>query len=327
VSADRDGVVSIGSAHVDLIATADHIPEPGESVGGDQFRMAPGGKAGNQAAQCALLGISSSLIARLGNDPFGDYLVEALGSRGVDMSWCPRDSDAPTGASPIHVDATGEYASIIVPGAAAGLSANDLDRCRPLLGRSRYALLQLELPEQIVELAANVAKQEGCTVILNASPVHVRASDLVPGLLDAADMVIVNRRELLTLTAEEPSSEISVLDAAAGILVAFGFETVVVTLGSSGALAVTREGAVQVSAPHVRAVDTIGAGDALLGTFVTNLLQGSDTESALRSAVAAGALTVTRQGAFDALPDAEGLSSFLAGQSEVGAEPLPDGGD
>ena len=121
-AARRPRVVVLGSVHMDLIATAARLPERGESVAGGTFAMAPGGKAGNQACQCALAGAAASIVTRLGGDAFGRELREAMARRGVDTSLVAIDPEAPTGASTV-LAAEGDYQSIIAPGAAGRLSA------------------------------------------------------------------------------------------------------------------------------------------------------------------------------------------------------------
>ena len=121
--------VALGSVHMDLIATAERLPAPGESVTGGTFAMAPGGKAGNQACQLALAGADTAIVTRLGDDAFGAQLTAALEARGVDTSHVSIDKEAATGASTV-LAAEGDYASIIAPGAAGRLSHEDVERAR-----------------------------------------------------------------------------------------------------------------------------------------------------------------------------------------------------
>src|ERR671921_687848 len=121
------GVVVVGSVHMDVVATADRLPDRGESVVGHRVALSPGGKAGNQAAQAALNDARTFLIGRVGRDFFGDQLRAALARTGVDMTHLTVDSAEATGVSPVLTGADGEYASIIVPGAGQRLEPGDIE--------------------------------------------------------------------------------------------------------------------------------------------------------------------------------------------------------
>src|SRR5262249_17967649 len=156
--ADRHAVTVIGSVHMDLIAVADRLPARGESLTGLRFTMHPGGKAGNQAAQVAQQGVPAWIVARLGNDAFGDRLRARLRDKGVDTRFLVTDATAVTGASPLLVGGDGEYASIIVPGASSLLSDADIDAARPAIAESTAVMLQLEIPVAAAFYAARVGR-------------------------------------------------------------------------------------------------------------------------------------------------------------------------
>ncbi|MCC6793048.1 MAG: ribokinase, partial [Thermomicrobiales bacterium] len=120
-------VVVLGSVHIDLIASAERLPGPGESVSGGTFSISPGGKAGNQAIQLARCGMRTLLLSCLGDDLFGRELLRALQTAGVDLSLIHIDHATATGASVVMTSLV-DYASIIAPGAAARLSPFDVDR-------------------------------------------------------------------------------------------------------------------------------------------------------------------------------------------------------
>ena len=186
------GVTVVGSLHVDLVATAERLPRRGESVIGHRFALHPGGKAGNQATQVARCGVPARLISRVGDDDFGRELGNRLTRAGVDLAFTAIDREEATGASPLLVGADGEYASIIVPGAAARLSVADVDAARPALAASRAVMLQLEIPAAISAHAAAVAAEHGATVVLNASPAPSSPATLSPDLVRHVDLLLTN---------------------------------------------------------------------------------------------------------------------------------------
>lgn len=294
---------------MDLIATASRLPGPGESVGGGIFRMAPGGKAGNQASQCALAGARTHIVTRLGGDGFGDQLRKALTAKGVDTTLIATDFEAPTGASTVFA-AQGDYSSIIAPGAAARLSPEDLEQARPAIEQADALVIQFELPVAISTKAAEIAVARGKKVVLNASPMPDAVTSIPESLWPMVSILVVNRVEagrLLARPFDPGNAGRDIVELADKL----GVETVAVTLGAAGAVA-ARNGAVSIQ-PGIPAevVDAVGAGDAFLGTFVTALLEGLPVPGALHRAAAAGALAVSHAGVYDALPTRVAVDRLL----------------
>ena len=309
----RPRIVVLGGAHIDLIATASRTPEAGESILGDSFSIAPGGKAARQAAQMARCGANVKLVSRLGGDHFGRLLRDALTTTGVDLLLTGTDQSLATGASAIFATG-GDYASITVPAAANRLSPRDVERARDAIEAASALVLQLEINPETSATAAQIAEAAGCPVILNASPSPEAWPTLPERLRASVDTLIVNKQE-----AER-------LAGGGGVDVEFvkhsGVRTAVVTLGSKGAL-VFENGAMHVvPAFPTAAVDRTGAGDAFLGAFVAARLFGAPTPDAILRGAAAGAITVSQRGAFEALPLGEEIEAFLETAS---AAPQPTG--
>lgn len=302
----------VGSLHMDFITVAERLPAPGESLMGTRFSMHPGGKAGNQAAQLALHGVRTFLISRVGRDILGDELRRRLSERGVCLDFTTVDTERPTGASPVFVGGDGEYASIIVPGAASALSADDIERARAVIEASAALVLQLEVPWETSRLAAAVAKRAGVRVVLNASPLPPGlAPDVLAAVRGFVDLLIVNRHEAERLAGRPIASPAEAIAAARDVRDRAGCDEVVVTLGAAGTIAVTATAQVYHPALAVPVVDSVGAGDAFAGTLIARLLRGDPLQAALRFAVAAGAVAVSRPGAFDALPTPEEIQELL----------------
>src|SRR5919112_4166347 len=207
------GVIVVGSVHMDVVATSDRLPGKGESVVGHRVALSPGGKAGNQAAQAALNEAQTFLIDRVGRDVFGDQLRAALARTGVDTTYLTVDSQAATGVSPVLTGADGEYASIIVPGAAQRLEPADLDAARDAFARSAVLLLQLEIPVRISAHAAQLARLLGARVIFNASPAPAGAGVIPDALWSAVDVLLVNGIEAERLSGVPVSDEAAAVTA------------------------------------------------------------------------------------------------------------------
>ena len=305
-------IVVLGSVHMDLIATAERLPAPGESVTGGVFAMAPGGKAGNQACQFALAGAETAIVTRLGDDDFGAHLVAALAGRGVDTAHVSIDKEAATGASTV-LAAAGDYASIIAPGAAGRLSSEDVARARPVIKAADALIVQLEISAEISAVAAAIAAGAGRRVILNASPAPGPWSVVPKPLRDATTHLVVNRVEagrLLGCDFGVAPDDVAVAELAA----ASGAGTVIVTYGAEGSMAYA-DGAM-VRQPGFSAVvaDAVGAGDAFLGAAIVALLEALPPDDALRRGAAAGAIAVARQGVYEALPSRREIDGFLSEQ-------------
>ena len=202
--------------------------------------------------------------------------------------------DAPTGRALITVDSRGENTIVVSAGANGKLTTDDIDEGLRDIGDRDLLLLQLETPEPLVRHAARVASHSGALVLLNPTPVP----DSVDGLFDDVGMLVVNEHELTHL-ADDITSLAEAADA-----------TVICTAGDDGAF-VTHDGGVEhIAASHVDAVDTTAAGDTFIGYLAAHLAAApDDIPGAIKVAVRAAGVSVTRPGAIDSIPHASELTS------------------
>ena len=287
-----------GSANLDFVVRAAHIPAPGETVLGRDFKTYPGGKGANQAVASARAGgVTTHMLLALGADAHATTLEQSLQQAGVHCH-IVRDMQQASGTAFICVSDDAENAITVAPGANQSLCAADL----PALDGFSHLLLQLETPLASVAAYAQAARAQGVTVVLNAAP----AQPLDAALLALVDVLIVNQGEL-TVVAQHQGS---VADCLARIAV----PCVVVTLGVQGCCARCNDDITLQSAFAVNSVDTTGAGDTFSGVLVAALSQGETLAQALRHASAAGALACTRAGAQTSIPTHAELMDFLASQ-------------
>lgn len=291
-------ILVAGSANLDFVVRATHIPAPGETVLGRDFKTFPGGKGANQAVACARAGAATThMLLALGNDAFAAPLEASLQDAGVQMH-IVREAEQPTGTAFICLSEAGENAITVAPGANACLRPEHLP---PLAGYS-HLLLQLETPLETVTAYARAARAAGVTVVLNAAP----AQELSPELLGLVDILVVNEGELTTVALHAGSI--------AECLARLAVPTVVVTLGAQGCCA-RHQGAWHVQAAFaVNVVDTTGAGDTFCGSLAADLGQGHSMEQALCHASAAAALACTRLGAQSSIPPATEVSALRQAQ-------------
>lgn len=299
--------IVIGSLNIDLVTRVPCFPRPGETVSASDVEMIPGGKGANQAAAASRLGARVGMVGRVGQDAFGDVLLKSLGDSGVAVDHVGRDANVRTGMALITVDGAGQNAIVVVPGANAHLGTADVDAAEAWFETARLAILQLEIPLETVEHALEVASHHHLTTILNAAP----ARDLPPSLLAKIDVLVVNETECTHLSGLRVRGPRDAREAADRLL-ARGPRSVVVTLGDRGALLVDGHGAVGFEAPAVTVVDTTAAGDAFVGGFAVQLLEGSGPRQALLYGICAGSLAVTKMGAQSSLPSASEVRALLS---------------
>jgi ribokinase len=297
-------ILVVGSLNADLVVRAPRFPHPGETISGGDLQVIPGGKGANQAVAAVRLGANVSMLGRVGNDNFGDFLLDNLKQNQVDISRVLRDESS-TGTAIIVVDDNGQNSIVLSPGANGKVTPEDVDHASfPSKG---LLLLQLEIPIPTVLRAAQHAKEKGVRVILNPAP----ANSLPDELISLADFIVPNETELSLLTGMDvtdvPSAEL-----AAKALLTRGAKQVLVTLGSRGALLVQGTQSVFVGSFNVEVVDTTAAGDAFIGGFATKLLESDSVEEAVRFGCACGALAVTKFGAQPSLPAREEVERFLS---------------
>jgi ribokinase len=293
-------ILVAGSANLDFVVQASHIPAPGETVLGHSFKTYPGGKGANQAVACArAAGAVTHMLLALGEDAYATPLEASLRAAGVQMH-IVRSPNLATGTAFICVSDDAENAITVAPGANLVLAASHLP---PLQGFS-HLLMQLETPLSTVEAYARAARQSGLQVMLNAAP----AQHLPSELLGLVDVLVVNEGEL-ALVADCQGS-------VAECLQRLTVPTVVVTLGSRGCCARNRAGTLLQCAFPVTPVDTTGAGDTFCGVLVAALGRGDALASALRQASAAGALACTNSGAQSSIPTCAAVAELLRSSSE-----------
>lgn len=294
-------IVVIGSANIDLIGAVTRLPRPGETVPGSTFTTAPGGKGANQALAARRAGSAVKLVGAVGSDPFAGQAIELLDRDGVDLA-ALRHVEGPTGIAMILVDASGENVIAVLPGANASVSSADVDKALAGLAPSDIVVVQQEVPVDATRRALSIAREKNARSILNTAPFLETTAETAA----LADIVIANETEFARLSG---GGDLDVLMA--GWSRTHG-QTVVVTLGGEGAIAVDGDTRVVVPAMKIVPVDTVGAGDTFVGYFAAALTAGLSLEPAVRRAVVASALACLKPGAQPAIPYASEVDAAAA---------------
>lgn len=292
-------ITVLGSINMDLVATTNRLPKPGETVSGNQFSTAAGGKGANQALAAKRAGADVRLVGAVGDDPFAAQATALLHVASVDMRGV-KTSPSPTGTALILVGGDGENMIAVVPGANGTVSAQDAKAAVSTMNRGDYLLLQLETPADAVEAALEQAHARGVTTVINIAPLTERAAELGR----KADIVIANETEFELLAGKshlEGDARVSELER----LHAETGQTIIITLGGEGVVAIRDGKLYRAAGLKIEPVDTVGAGDTFCGYFAASLAAGLPFETALRRAAVAGSLACLKHGAQPSIPFAE----------------------
>lgn len=290
-------IVVIGSTNTDMVIKTGHLPTPGETILGGEFFMNPGGKGANQAVAASRLGGDVDFISKTGNDIFGEQSVENLRREGVNTENMIVDPENPSGVALITVDSKAENCIVVAPGANTTLKPDDIDKAIKQIGIAEIVLLQLEIPIETVEYAAQIAYRNNKKVILNPAP----AQKLSDSILKTIHILTPNETEAEILTGIKVTNS-DTAEKAAQILKKKGVEIVIITMGANGAFIRTDSLSELIPAPEVKAVDTTAAGDAFNGALAVAVSEGFNIREAVQFANKAGSIAVTRPGAQASTP-------------------------
>jgi ribokinase len=300
-------LVVVGSLNMDLVVQTPRIPKIGETVSGaEDLKLIPGGKGANQAYGSAMLGADVAMIGRVGNDAFGDTLVLNLDNVKVDTRFIKRDPNAATGIALIMVEESGQNIIVVSPGANRRVSPEDVSQGESVIRSADVLLLQLEIPLETVTRAVEIARLYDVITVLNPAP----AQHLPGKLLSSIDYIIPNETEMALLSEYEINTDNEIRQAASALR-GLGANTIIMTIGSRGAVLITEKEFAHFPAFPIDPVDTTAAGDAFVASFAVALAEGKSLQEAVRFGNAAGALACTKLGAQPSLPDRDHLENLI----------------
>ena len=300
-------VIVVGSVNMDITARTDKLPDTGDTVAARSVEYLPGGKGLNQAVAAAKIGTTVVLAGCLGSDSFADELASFVRRHKIDVS-CLRRSEKNSGIALITVDERGQNTIVVAPGSNADVCPEDVKKLPVSPGD--VVVCQFEIPPAAVAAAFAKARRYGARTILNPSPVCPIPDEIFRN----TDILIVNETELAFLSREnvDENTPAEKIADAAEKLKTDAEQTVIVTLGSRGALVAGSKDMLFVDSYKVPAVDTVGAGDCFAGVFAAKLAEGKDVGENVKTAARAAAVCVTRKGAAPAMPDAGELEHFCS---------------
>jgi ribokinase len=297
----------VGACNTDLVSFAPRLPRWGETLRGTKFHMGFGGKGANQAVMAAKLGAQVSMVAKVGNDIFGENTSRNMQSFGIDTTHIHTTNAAFSGVAPIAVDPDGRNAIIVVTGANDLLSVEEVQQARPAIAAADILICQLEIPLEVTLAALRIGNEEGVTTIFNPAPAR---DDIPDEALPLSTIFCPNESETELITGMPACSQAEA-EAAAQTLRRRGAETVILTLGERGSLVVSADGAIHVPVEKVKAVDTTGAGDAFVGALAYFIGVGLALAEAVRRANRVAAVSVQGVGTQTSFPSRSDLPEDL----------------
>ena len=294
----------IGSLNMDLVVNVDTMPKPGQTIIGSNFKEVPGGKGANQAVAMARLNGNVSMIGKVGEDGFGQTLINSLKNDKVDTTYIQTSKGA-TGVALITVDKNAQNSIVVSPGANFEVKEDDIDNNIEAIKNSDIVVLQLETPLNTIKYALNKAKELNKYTILNPAP----AVKLDDEIIKNVDLLTPNETELEIISGVSIETEEDI-QKAAQIMIEKGVKELIVTLGSKGSLYINKEKSMFKKAYKVEAMDTTAAGDSYTGALAVALSQDKNIEDAMDFASKVGAFSVLKEGAQSSLPTLEDVKNF-----------------
>lgn len=305
-------LIVLGSSNVDYILNVPHFLSPGETLAGDKYQVALGGKGANQAVAAGRAGADITFIAAVGDDSVGFEAMEQFKKDQIDTHLMQVVPDEKTGVALIFVNNEGENMIGIYSGANAHVTPEFITPLLSTIESADMLLIQLETPQETLELAAQKAKDAGVSVVLNPAPARALSDSFLANI----NVITPNETEAEILTGIRVETDLDA-DLAAQALHAYGIETVIITLGKRGAWVSVKSAGNAVGEGQlvpgfvVKAIDTIGAGDTFNGVLVTALLEDKTLMEAVKMGHAAAALAVMKKGAQPAVPWRADIDQFL----------------
>ncbi len=290
-------VLVIGNATIDVILPVANLPAPGETVLAGQALRCPGGKGLNQALAASRLGVPTTLLAPIGEDQDGRFLADAMASEGLATEWMT--TGHPTDLSIVAIAAGGENIIISTAASAQSMTPETAERAASALQPGEVLVLQGNLSEATTVAAHRAARRVGARTVFNTAPIAWDQAKLAADV----DVVVANAGEALHLTGLEG-------EAAARRLVEVGAKAAIVTRGAAPTILAAEQGVSLLPIAQVDAIDTSGAGDVTVGILAAGLAKGMTLEQALKLALSAASLSVTRQGTSLSFPSGDELAAL-----------------
>lgn len=294
-------ITVIGSINMDLVVKTDDFPQQGETTLGHLFTTVPGGKGANQAVAAARLDGQVNMIATVGNDAFGEELLENLKTNHVNVDGVLKSTETASGIANILLSG-GDNRIIVVPGANFELSPSCIDEFKEVIQSSRLVVLQLEIPIPTIDYILQVCTALKVPVLLNPAP----AAGFQQHFMNQISYLTPNETECEQIFGTDIEAALEKYP-----------NKLIMTLGSEGARYFDGTQHIFVKGFKTNVVDTTGAGDTFNGALAYALVEGFQLNKAVQFANAAGSLSVEKFGAQDGMPSRLEVEKRLTGETNM----------
>ena len=301
-------IAIVGSLNIDIVMRAPYFPTRGETLIGDSFGVAGGGKGFNQALAAARLNADSYMIGCIGDDDFGYRLRSILVENRVDCGLLKVHKGVATGTALITVVGSGEHSIIISQGANALLNQNDISNAKKIFKEADCVLFQMETPPKTVTAGLKTARLAGCETFLSAEPPFSLPNEAWENI----DYMILNENALNFYAG---TSRHKTIDKMSEEILKRGVKNLIVTQSAKGGKVFTHDENFNYEAFNIRAIDNTGARDAFCSGLSVGLSEGMPLKAAVKFASACGALACTQMGAHPSLPWRHQVGALLGESS------------
>ena len=288
----------VGSINMDIILNTYRLPLEGESLPGNNYSYACGGKGANQATGLARLGAQTAMIGKVGDDANGHRLIENLKKNGIDTSNVSLEGSQ-SGLAAILLEKGGKNRIIVFEGANAEIDPDTAADC--ITDDLDLLLVQFETKEQVVVKAGNRAVEKGITTVVDCGPAKNFPLEKIQGIT----IISPNESETKELTGIYPENEESMLKASQILLERSKAKYVVLKLGARGC-SVFDGTDFTICPPYpAEVVDTTAAGDSFTAAMALEFKRSGNIYSACDMGNKAGSIAVSRMGADASMPTAQ----------------------
>lgn len=285
----------VGSINMDMILTADRIPDVGENLLGNSYSYANGGKGANQATALARLGAKVRMIGKVGNDVNGKKLLDNLRNNNIDVSGVSEEGSS-TGLAAILIDKDGRNRIIVYEGANGEIDADEA--VKSIDDDTDLLLIQFETNEDVVTAVVNHAVSRNITTVIDCGP----AKEFCLEKMQGATIISPNESETKALTGVFPDNDETILEASKILKSRSKAQFVVLKLGERGCSVWDGERLAILPPYETKVVDTTAAGDCFTAAMALEYVRSGDIYKACDMGNKAGAIAVSRMGAADSMP-------------------------
>ena len=291
----------MGSINMDIILSAEKLPEVGENVLGSTYSYAHGGKGANQAIGLSRLGAQVRMIGKVGNDANGESLIKNLQKNGVDASAVSTEGSS-TGLAAILIDGQGRNRIIVYEAANSEIDPSLAEK--NITEDLDVLLVQFETKEEVVCAYVNEAIKKGAVTVVDCGPAKNFSLEKMQGMT----ILSPNENETDALTGILPTDNDAALRASEILYKRALPKYVVLKLGERGC-SLYDGSSIRFFAPYpARVLDTTAAGDSFTAALALEYVRSGDIEKACDIANKAGAIAVSRVGAENSMPTAQELT-------------------